>query len=107
MNFLCSNCAACCLNMGGIQGLPDRGDGACGYLTNDNLCSIYKDRPSFCNVEKTYEMFLKEDKRKNPKAIVRDKKQFYINITKTCHSLIDEFKLNKSYKINLKEYERK
>ena len=93
--------------MGGWQGLPDRGDGACGHLTEDNLCSIYENRPDFCNVDKNYEMFLKEDKRKDPKAIIRDKKQFYINITKTCHTLIDKYKLDESYKIKLKEYERK
>ena len=93
--------------MGGWQGLPDRGDGACEHLTEDNLCSIYENRPDFCNVDKNYEMFLKEDKRKDPKAIIRDKKQFYINITKTCHTLIDKYKLDESYKIKLKEYERK
>ena len=93
--------------MGGWQGLPDRGDGACGHLTEDNLCSIYENRPDFCNVDKNYEMFLKEDKRKDPKAIIRDKKQFYINVTKTCHTLIDKYKLDESYKIKLKEYERK
>ena len=93
--------------MCGWQGLPDRGDGACGHLTEDNLCSIYENRPDFCNVDKNYEMFLKEDKRKDPKAIIRDKKQFYINITKTCHTLIDKYKLDESYKIKLKEYERK
>jgi len=28
----------------------DRGDGACKHLTEDNLCSIYEDRPDFCRL---------------------------------------------------------
>ncbi len=28
----------------------DRGDGACINLTEDNLCSIYEDRPDFCRL---------------------------------------------------------
>lgn len=29
----------------------DRGDGACVHLTDDNLCSIYDQRPSVCRVD--------------------------------------------------------
>lgn len=29
----------------------DRGDGACINLTEDNLCSIYEDRPDFCRLD--------------------------------------------------------
>tara|TARA_R110002167_G_scaffold271836_1_gene478357 strand:- start:238 stop:531 length:294 start_codon:yes stop_codon:yes gene_type:complete len=97
MKFLCSGCGACCMMAGGYFGLPDRGDGACANLTQDNQCSIYETRPDVCRVDKLYELVKKDI----------TKKQLYIENTKACHQLIDAFKLDKSYKINLKEYERK
>ena len=50
MEFLCSKCGACCRLAGGKFGLPDRGDGACSYLNEDNTCSIYNDRPEVCRI---------------------------------------------------------
>ena len=41
---------------------------------------------------------------KNP---TMSRKEYYIESTKMCHKLIDKFKLDESYKIELKEYERK
>jgi Fe-S-cluster containining protein len=35
----------------------DRGDGVCRYLTTDNLCAIYENRPLICNVGLLYEKF--------------------------------------------------
>ena len=97
MNFLCYTCGACCLEAGGKFGLPDRGDGACGNLGENNECLIYEDRPDICRVDKFYKNF--ED--------LITKKQFYIENTKACHYLIDKHKLDDSYKINIKEYERR
>ena len=77
--------------------MPDRGDGACVYLKKNNQCSIYKNRPNFCNIEKVYKYL----------SNVMTKKEYYIESTKNCHKLIDKFKIDKSYKIELKEYERK
>ncbi len=82
---------------GGHFGLPDRGDGACGHLSKDNKCKIYDKRPDICRVDKIYEI----------RNLNISKKKYYIENTKMCHELIDEFKLDKSYKIELKEYERK
>ena len=75
----------------------DRGDGACGNLGENNECLIYEDRPDICRVDKFYKNF--ED--------LITKKQFYIENTKACHYLIDKHKLDDSYKINIKEYERR
>ena len=97
MKFLCSSCGACCMAVGGHFGLPDRGDGACANLTKDNQCSIYETRPDICRVNKVYKWVKKDI----------TKKQFYIENTKMCHQLIDKFNLDESYKINIKEYERK
>lgn len=41
--FNCEKCGACCKIVG------------CSYLTEDNLCSIYNDRPDICRVDKMYE----------------------------------------------------
>jgi len=83
--------------VGGHFGLPDRGDGACGNLNENNQCSIYETRPDICRVDKMYEI-------RNPTI---SRKEYYVENTKTCHKLIDKFKLDESYKIELKEYERK
>ena len=82
---------------GGHFGLPDRGDGACGHLSEDNKCKIYDKRPDICRVDKMYEI-------RNPSI---SRKEYYIENSKACHTLIDRLKLDKSYKIELKEYERK
>lgn len=33
----------------------NRGDGTCKYLTEENTCSIYADRPQICNTDLMYE----------------------------------------------------
>ena len=92
--FLCSACGACCMEAGGKYGLPKKKDGSCGYLTKENICSIYEDRPDVCKTEKLYELFKHK----------LTKKEYYIETTKGCHMLIDKHKLDSSYKINLKKY---
>ena len=96
MNFLCSQCGACCRNVQG-SGLPHDGNGVCLHLNKKtNKCSIYKDRPEECRVD---EMFEKHFKNKI------SKKEFFILNTKACHVLIDKEKLDKSFKIDTKEYD--
>lgn len=34
--------------------------GACKFLGEDNLCTIYERRPTICNVAKVYEEFFKD-----------------------------------------------
>ena len=83
--------------VGGHFGLPDRGDGACANLNEKNQCSIYETRPDICRVDKMYKI----------KNLSISEKDYYIESTKMCHKLIDKVKLDESYKIELKEYERK
>ena len=33
----------------------DRGDGTCKFLTEENTCKIYADRPQICNTDLMYE----------------------------------------------------
>lgn len=55
--FNCWNCTACCRLCNKIEELKqyDRGDGTCVNLTDDNLCSIYENRPEICNTKRMYE----------------------------------------------------
>lgn len=57
----CSNCKAyCCRVIGKILPELDRGDCACIYLTDDNKCEIYNDRPLICNTVKLYNKYFKD-----------------------------------------------
>lgn len=57
--FICDKCGLCCKNIKGIDELKDYhdGNGICKYLTNDNLCSIYQNRPGVCNGEYVFETY--------------------------------------------------
>ena len=81
MNFLCSQCGACCRNVQG-SGLPHD--------------EIYKDRPEACRVDKMFENHYKHQ---------MSKKEFFILNTKACHILIDKEELDESFKIDTKEYD--
>lgn len=55
--FKCDKCGLCCMNLrrSKIYSCLDRGDGVCKYYCEDtHLCSIYKNRPEICNVDKMY-----------------------------------------------------
>lgn len=57
--YPCKRCGACCRHVDLIDELKDfdRGDGVCKYLTADNLCKIYSERPPLCNSEYLYKNF--------------------------------------------------
>lgn len=61
MIFECTKCDICCRNIDKIPELSKfhTGDGACIYLSDENLCKIYLSRPDICNVEKMYETYYK------------------------------------------------
>ncbi len=73
--FPCDKCGLCCKRLDLIEEMKeyDRGDGVCMYLTKDNLCSIYDNRPTICNTKLYYlmhyrkqmswEEFVKESKK--------------------------------------------
>lgn len=61
--FSCDCCGACCKNIRYSYFYSedlDRGDGVCKYLTTDNLCAIYADRPIFCNIDAYYDRYLSD-----------------------------------------------
>lgn len=55
--FICTKCGMCCRNIDLIPELKeyDIGNGTCVYLSENNLCTIYDDRPEICNVDKMFE----------------------------------------------------
>lgn len=59
--FACDRCGSCCRNLdkSDLYKELDRGDGTCKYLQN-NLCSIYENRPLLCRVDESYEQFFKQ-----------------------------------------------
>ena len=59
--FQCDKCGACCRSIAGIEILQelDRGDGVCKFLQN-NLCTIYVNRPLVCRVDECYTAFFQE-----------------------------------------------
>jgi len=60
--FQCERCGLCCVNLhkSALYTELDRGDGVCRYFdVNSKLCTIYESRPLKCNVDKTYEIYLK------------------------------------------------
>ena len=106
MDFLCSGCGACCRRVGSINNaghsfpkLPDRGDGVCANLNEDNSCSIYDNRPLICRT-KDLGMHLKKD-------VNGSLKHWFIYNTVHCHKMIDVDGLDSKYKIDIKEYTKK
>lgn len=59
MKFKCDLCGICCKNIKHVPQLKeyDNGNGQCIYLTIDNKCSIYNNRPEICNVNLMYKKY--------------------------------------------------
>jgi len=97
MKFICSQCSACCRSVGmmdpEVHGLPSKADGSCAHLVG-NLCSIHEDRPDICRIEKL--------RNKKPDQTV---KEYYIEATKACHTLIDLHGMDEAYKVDISEYD--
>ena len=56
----CKNCKAyCCRKIGLLNKDLDRGDCVCKYLTKDNKCAIYEDRPELCNTVHIYNKYFR------------------------------------------------
>jgi hypothetical protein len=67
MEYPCTQCGQCCKQVWKVLESPDvhpafkelieqfpyktKPDGSCEMLTEDNLCSVYDNRPSMCNVK--------------------------------------------------------
>ncbi len=89
MKFDCDRCGACCKNirLSNFSAELDRGDGVCKYLTAENLCAIYDERPIFCNVDAYYEKFLSD-------------KMSRADFHKINHSACEKLKKNLTAQVN-------
>lgn len=63
--FKCQRCGACCKLVGlsvipEVRELAKENTDACRYLTPDDLCSIYEERPIYCQVDGSYEQLIKQ-----------------------------------------------
>ena len=81
--FKCTKCGACCKRAGMMGLMPQREDGACVHLTQENECAIYESRPDFCNVDKGFTLL----KKKNPELTVRE---YYRMNNELCNQWIKE-----------------
>jgi len=99
MKFQCSACGACCRRAGTHGLMPDRGDGACIYLGQNNLCTIYETRPTLCNVEAMFSV----RKEQEPSLTL---KQHYVRNNELCNKWIKEDGLDSSYLIDLSKYDK-
>jgi len=82
--------------------MPDRGDGACTYLTEDNLCSIYETRPELCNMQK---MWQKRNQELDLESRGINKKEYFKINSGVCNDMMKEECIDKKYLIDLKEYD--
>lgn len=60
MGWICTKCGNCCRHVGDVPSMASyaRPDGSCKFLEN-NICTIYENRPPICNVAWVYEHFFK------------------------------------------------
>lgn len=61
--FICDKCGLCCMKVGTspVYSILDRGDGICkNFDSTSKLCTIYNERPLFCNVDEMYEAYFKD-----------------------------------------------
>lgn len=96
LKFKCTMCGACCRKAGELGIMPQREDGACIYLDNDNGCKIYEIRPEICRVRSMYE------KRRDKMNITE--KEYYRFSNFHCNLLMNEYGIDSSYSIDLNSY---
>jgi len=95
--FPCSGCGLCCQNIQEIKELSkfDLGNGVCKYFDiKNNSCLIYENRPDICRIEKMFNV-------KYYKYFT--KAEFYLENAKVCNNIQEQYKLDKSFRINLKD----
>lgn len=73
--------------------MPQREDGACINLAEDNTCKIYETRPDFCRVDVMAE--------KNKPIFGLNQEQYYKMVNKICNKWIKEDGMDKSYLIQI------
>jgi Fe-S-cluster containining protein len=96
MKFPCIKCGLCCRNIHNVIGALelDNGKGVCKHLNND-LCSVYNNRPAVCNVEVMYDLYFADKMSKEHFFKLNIKS--CINIAKSLKEVIIVEKLEKCY----------
>ena len=95
--FPCTGCGLCCQNIMGINELRefDLGNGICKYFDIvNNSCKIYDTRPDICRVDVMFEKKYKD---------FFTKEKFYIENANVCNLLQEKYKLDKNFRIKLKD----
>jgi len=95
--FPCTACGLCCQHISNIDELKefDLGNGVCKYFDLlDNSCKIYDTRPQICRVD---EMFNSKYNR------YFSSEEFYIENAKVCNSLQEQYKINESFRVKIKD----
>lgn len=98
MEFQCSKCGACCRRAGQSGLMPQREDGACIHLDNDNTCKIYETRPDICRVEKGADTV--------GKTLGLSKIEYYKANNLLCNEWIKQDNLSDRFRIDLRVYDR-
>ena len=89
MEFPCTKCGLCCRSLHLAEELRflDRGDGTCRYFSiENNLCTIYEDRPEICRVKYQYQQNYKE---------FYSWEEFVEKNVEICNQLVEENEGNK------------
>jgi len=98
IEFKCSKCGACCRRAGQLGLMPQRKDGACIHLDDDNTCKIYDTRPDLCRANVMAEV--------NRKKFNLSLLEYYKMSNTLCNEWIKEDGLDDSFLINIGDYER-
>jgi len=95
--FPCTSCGLCCQNISHIEELKtfDLGNGICKHY-NETLrtCNIYDDRPQICKVDEMFEIQYSN---------LFTKEAFYIENAKVCNTLQEQHKINKIFRVEIKD----
>ena len=76
--------------------MPQRKDGACIYLAEDNTCKIYETRPQFCSVGEMAEI--------NRIPLKMTRKEYFKMSNSICNQWIKEDGIDESYLIDIEAY---
>lgn len=99
LRFQCSGCGACCRRVSRMKGFdPDwiLEDGSCMHLLEDNSCTIYEDRPLFCQVDGDWEA--REDVDKVSKL------EYFVLSNEKCNEFILQDGMDQQYLIDIGQY---
>lgn len=89
MEYKCIKCGMCCRNLDTSDVYKDlhRGDGICIYLDLEkNLCTIYKNRPTLCNIDLSYDEYFLQ---------IYSKEEYYELNYKGCRNLWEKKKIER------------